>query len=66
MSGAAVNENRVVLQNEFIVFPLGKIFKTIAAHDNCELMCGIFFLQIGECVHRVGGLRQFEFNIACF
>ena len=66
MTGPPVNIDGAMLQDEFIVFPFGKILKAVAAHDNSKLMRWVFFLQIRQGVHRIGWLRQPEFYIADF
>lgn len=63
MARAFVNIDGVVRQNMLVVFPAGKVFKAITAHDYRELVLRVFFAEVGKGIRRIGRAGQAKLNV---
>ena len=64
VAGTGIDVNSVMLQNEIPVAPTLKGVEVVGTHDEAELFVAVFFAQMGQSEHSVGGYGQVEFDIA--
>ena len=66
MSSAFININLVVVYQDFGVLPFMQVLQTVTAHNDGELVTGIFLSEISHGVDSIRWSREIEFNVAGF
>ena len=64
VAGTRIDVQRVVLEDELGILPLGDIGQVVLAHDDAELLVGIHLFQLQQSVYRVGRVGEVKLHIA--